>query len=67
MQHLLRKGKRFSTSSDLSSKFVNHTLEIGPVPDYENIKLIKSNCNNYKSKLILERSFTSLQRSVLND
>lgn len=53
-------------SGDLCSKLANHATKVNHLLDFENIKLTKSNCNNYKIRIFLERWFTSVQKSALN-
>lgn len=60
------KHKRAFKFGDLYSNLINSEIGTGEIHYFENIALIKSNCNNYKSR-ILKEWFTSVQRSTLNE
>lgn len=63
----LEELKHVHTSGNLKSKIFIYWIDIDRIPDFENIKIVKSNCYNYKSKLFLEGLFARLHKIPLNE
>lgn len=49
----LQEYKRTHKSHDLRSKLVTHAIQIDYIQYFQIVKLIKSNSNNYKSRILL--------------
>lgn len=50
----LGERKQAFKSANLQSKLVNHAIFNSDFPDFKNITIIKSNCNNFKSRIFSE-------------
>lgn len=54
-------------SKKLQSKLVQYSLDTDYTPDFASIIVIRSSCNNIRSRIFLEGWFTRSQNSLINE
>ena len=50
----LNEHRKAYRKSDLSSKFVIHSLETDHKPDFDNLQILVLNCTNYNNRIFSE-------------
>ena len=63
----ISEQRRDYKKGEPESKLLIHSLETDHVLNFDNHKYIKSNCNNYHSRIFLEGWYSRINKFTLNN